>query len=224
MPYQTKVEVGKGIYTISEIAIILRVPYHKVHRYISKYWDSKFSGGYVNNYSWMVDKSRAVNFYTLIELDTFIKLTDSGVPIKKLIEAHNILAKRFKHPYPLALKTVMERVKSAGKRVFFEENDEIIISLDGTNQIASNFITHFYEKIDFVDDLAEKLWPLGKDKDIVCDPNRQFGYPTISGTRIYPDTIYDLYKNGEKKSFIAESYELTILQVENAIKFCAQAA
>ena len=224
MPYQTKVEVGNGIYTISEIAMILRVPYHKVHRYISKYWDSKFSGDYVKNYSWMVDKSRAVNFYTLIELDTFIKLTDAGVPIKKLIEAHNILAKRFKHPYPLALKTVMERVKSAGKRVFFEENEEIIISLDGTNQIASNFITHFYEKIDFVDDLADKLWPLGKDKDIVCDPSRQFGYPTISGTRIYPDTIYDLYKNGEKKSFIAESYELSILQVENAIKFCAQAA
>lgn len=224
MSYQTKVEVGKGIYTISEIGKILNVPYNKVHRYISKYWDSKFSGRYVDNYSWLVDKSRAVNFYTLIELDTFIKLTDAGVPVKKLIEAHHILAERFSDPYPLALKSVMERVKSAGKRVFFEENDEIIISLDGTNQIASNFITHFYEKIDFVDDLADKLWPLGKKKNIVCDPNRQFGYPTISGTRIYPDTIYDLFNNGEKKKFIAESYDLTMEQVENAIEFCAQAA
>ncbi|MBO0324333.1 DUF433 domain-containing protein [Muricauda sp. CAU 1633] len=224
MGFQTKVEVGKGIYTISEISLILRVPYNKVHRYISQYWDGKFSGEYVKNYSWVTDKSRAVNFYTLIELDTFIKLTDAGVPTKKLINAHNLLVQKFSHPYPLALKSVMERVKSAGKRVFFEENNETIISLDGTNQITSNFITHFYEKIDFVDDIAEKLWPLGKDKDIVCDPTRQFGYPTIAGTRIYPDTIYDLYKNGEKKKFIADSYELTIQQVENAIKFCSQAA
>ncbi|MEM6893433.1 MAG: DUF433 domain-containing protein [Bacteroidota bacterium] len=224
MAYSNKVELGQGIYTIPEISTILRVPYAKVHRYVLKYWDGKFGDTYLKKYSWMIEKSRAVNFYTLIELDTFIKLTDAGVPTKKLINEHNILSKRFKHPYPLALKTVMERVKTAGKRVFFEEDKEIIIALDGTNQIASNFITHFYEKIDFVDELAERLWPLGKDKDIVCDPNRQFGYPTISGTRIYPYTLYDLYVNGEEKEFIAQSYELTIKQVENAINFCTKAA
>ncbi len=224
MDFENKVALGKGIYTMRDISTILQVPYHKVFRYISKYWDGKFSKDYVHNYSWIIDKSRAVNFHTLIELDTFIKLTDAGIPIKNLIRAHDILVKRFSHPFPLAHKSVMSRVKTAGKRVFFEEDGKIIVSLDGTNQITSNLITHFYEKVDFVDDLAERLWPLGKKNDIVCDPKRQFGYPTISGTRIYPDTIYDLYKNGESKKFIAESYDLTIRQINNAIRFCSQAA
>jgi uncharacterized protein (DUF433 family) len=224
MDYENRVEVGKGIYTMHDISTILQLPYHKVYRYISKYWDGKFGGDYVQNYSWLIDKSRAVNFHTLIELDTFIKLTDSGVPITNLINAHDLLVKRFKHPFPLALKSVMDRVKTAGKRVFYEEDGKVIISLDGTNQIASDLITHFYEKVDFVDDLAERLWPLGKNNDIVCDPQKQFGYPTIYGTRIYPDTIYDLFKNGESKEFIADSYELSINQINNAIKFCSQAA
>ena len=224
MDFNNDVILGNGIYTIRDISVILQIPYHKVLRYISKYWDGKFGGNYGEKYSWVIDKSRAVNFHTLIELDTFIKLTDAGVPIKNLINAHNILVNRFNHPFPLALKNVMDRVKTAGKRIFYEEDGEIIISLDGTNQIAADLITHFYEKIDFVDDIAERLWPLGKSNNIVCDPKRQFGYPTISGTRIYPDTIYDLFKIGESKKFISESYELSFKQVNNAIKFCSPTA
>ncbi len=71
--------LGKGIYTMPDVSNILGVPNSKVNRYVGKYWDEKFGKYYGERYSWSVDLTKAVNFFTLIELYTFFQISDTGV-------------------------------------------------------------------------------------------------------------------------------------------------
>ena len=56
-------------------------------------------------------------------------------------------------------------------------------------------------------------------KLIVKDPQIQFGYPTIKGTRITVDTIQGLARAGEPFDFIARLYEITEEQVMACINY-----
>ena len=73
-------------------------------------------------------------------------------------------------------------------------------------------------------ELAEKFYPLGKTKQVVIDPKHQFGQPTIKGTNIFPKTIFNLYQSKESKKFIAQSYEISIQEVNDAIEYCKTVA
>jgi hypothetical protein len=39
---QTKPVLGTGIYTMSDIALILGIPYPKVNRWINSFWNDRF--------------------------------------------------------------------------------------------------------------------------------------------------------------------------------------
>ena len=68
----------------------------------------------------------------------------------------------------------------------------------------------FLLKIDYnQNNLAERFYPDGKKHNVVVDPHHQFGQPTIIGTNIKTETIYNLYKGGEKKSDICLMYDLS---------------
>ena len=87
------------------------------------------------------------------------------------------------------------------------------------------FIEPFLEQIEFGDDLlAKRFYPLGKEKNVVVDPTRQFGKPVIKGKSIRTDVIYRFYLGGETKENICKLYELTDLQVTDAIFYHEQAA
>lgn len=221
MDFENKIAPGLGLYTTSELAKILRLPYHKVHRWINKYWDGELGKEYEENYSWKIEESRAVSFHSLIEFYVMAELSESGVKTRDVLNAHKILSKKYNTAFPFAQKEVLQGINTDGKKVFFK-TEEGLVTLDGSFQFNLELIKVFFKKLEFgTDKLAVKLWPIGKRSSVVCDPNIQFGYPTIAGTRIYPDTIYDLHNNGESKKFIAETYDLTTKQVNDAIKYFA---
>lgn len=108
-----------------------------------------------------------------------------------------------------------------GKRIVFEINENDLINLDSTKQLNMKFIKSFAHKLDFDNDnLANKFYPLGKAKSVVVDPSHQFGQPVIKNTNIFPQTIFNLHKAKETKKFIAESYEISLKQVNDAIEYC----
>ena len=58
----------------------------------------------------------------------------------------------------------------------------------------------FCKKIQFSDDkIAERFYPIGKDRKIVVDPQRQFGQPIVTGTNILAENIFSMYESGEKE-------------------------
>ncbi|MEQ8422681.1 MAG: DUF433 domain-containing protein, partial [Arenibacter algicola] len=79
MNFENKPKIGSGIYTASEIAIILRVPYRKVYTWMNKYWDGRIGKEFGSKYSWDINGKRAVSFHTFIEFYVMMRFSEAGV-------------------------------------------------------------------------------------------------------------------------------------------------
>lgn len=225
MDFENKAEIGNGIYTMPDLVSILDLEYHKVHRLLNDYWDKRFAKEFSNKYSWEVGNSRAVSFHTLIEFYIFYQLKESGVSTQLILKAHQELASIFHTPFPFANAEILDGINCFGKKIVFEIQKDEIIDLDSTKQLNLKFIKSFMHKLDFdKNNLAQRLYPLGKNSSIIVDPKHQFGQPTISGTNLFPETIFNLYRKKESKKFIALSYDITIKQVTDAIEYCKKSA
>jgi uncharacterized protein (DUF433 family) len=224
MPQANIIGVGTGIYTVTEISRILRIPYFKVNRWLNKYWDGELGKIFNTKYSRTTDGSKAVSFHTLIEFYIVFELLNSGVKITEIVKARIELSKITKTLFPFAQKAVLENIKSDGSKIFFNVGKGDILSLDGTKQLNISFVQTFFKNLDFDNELlASKFWPLGKSKNIIVDPSRKFGHPVIEHTNIYPEAVYNLFKAGEPVSFISFIYDIKEKDVYDAIEFCQAA-
>ncbi|WP_113922708.1 DUF433 domain-containing protein [Cognataquiflexum aquatile] len=217
--FENKLTVGDGIYTVPDMAKILRLPYSKVNRWLNKYWDDRLGKEFQGQYSWRVESTRAVGFHTLVEFYVMVQFAEAGVKPNAVLRAHIELGKNFNTIYPFAKREIIENIKTDGKKIFFEYDGQSI-TLDGSKQLNLDFIKLFFKKLEFDDELlASKLWPVGKEKPIVCDPHHKFGQPTIVGTNIQTEVLYRLFKSNEPVDFIAGLYDLTEEEVQEAINF-----
>lgn len=214
-----------GIYTMPDVALILGLSYSKVNRWIKDFWDTKLAKKYNQKYSWSIDLTRAVNFYTLIEIYIFYRLHEAGVKPKKILEAHEVLSEQFGTNYPFATKDIISQIKTDGQQVLFLQKDGNILTLDSTRQFKLEYIKEFFKNLDFDSgSLASKFWPLGRDRNIVCDPHHQFGHPVVAGTNISVEALSQMNKAGEPIGFIADLYGISENQIFDAIEFCKKAA
>lgn len=222
--FENKLKIGNGIFTTQEIAQILQLPYHKVRTWITKYWDGELGKFYEQNYSWSIDNSKAVGFHTLIEFYVMMQFAEAGVKTKEVLKAHKELAEMYQTNFPFAVEEVLKNIKTDKFKVYLRMNGDTI-SLDGTKQLNLGLISMFFQNLDFgKDNLASRFWPLGKKRLVVCDPHHKFGQPTISGTNIQSEAIYNMYKAKEPIPFIASIYEVSEKAVKDAIKFHKNAA
>lgn len=225
MKFENHPEIGNGIYTLPDLARILNLDYHKVQRLLNEYWDKRFASHFSEKYSWTVSNNKAVSFHTLVEFYIFYQLKEAGVSTQGILKAHKELSEIFNTPFPFAKSQILKGMNCFGKRIVFELSKENIIDLDSTKQLNLKFIKNFLYKLDFdKNDLAQRLYPMGKKNYVIVDPKHQFGQPTIKGTNLFPETIYGLYQNKETKKFIALSYDISLKQVTDAIEYCKKAA
>lgn len=222
--FENHLQLGNGIFTTQEIAQILRLPYHKVRKWITQYWDGELGNFYEKNYSWSINNSKAVGFHTLIEFYVMMQFAEAGVKTKEVLKAHKELSVFYKTNFPFAQKEVLDNIHTDKSKIYLNRNGDTI-SLDGSKQFNLDIIKVFFQNLDFDNDmLASRFWPLGKNHKIVCDPHHKFGQPTISGTNIQSDVIYKMYLAEEPIAFIASIYEVTIKEVKDAIEFHKNAA
>lgn len=221
---QHKSKLGYGLYTIPDISRILGFPQSTVSRYIKLYWDKKVGKEvYGDSYSWSVDnRTKAVNFYVLIELYTFIHLQKLGVSVQKISKSRIHLAKELGTPYPFAFAGIL----SNGSKIWYEFQDSII-DADGSRQTNLVQIIHeFAKRIDFNSDnkLASRFYPSGKDKCIVVDPHHKFGMPIVKGTNINTEILHSMLSSGESIESLSILYDLSKGQIKDVMSFYKEEA
>lgn len=221
--FENKPEIGKGIYTLKDVATILKMPYPKVRRWVRTYWDGRLGKKFQQQYSWERDGSVAVSFHTVVELYVMIQFAEKGVKTQDVLVAHQELGEIFQTPFPFAQKEVLDKIQTDGKTVFWEING-VPVSMNGTRQLNLDIIHVFFKKLEFDGEVVSKLWPMGKDYSIVIDPLRKFGHPIIEGRNIYPETIYGHYKAGDPIDYIAYIYQITEKEANDAVIYCENAA
>lgn len=216
-------DLGIGIYTVPDIAMILKLPQHRIRFWLDELWNNRLKDQSGDKYSWGEGREKSTTFYTLIEFYTFYQLRINKISTAKILNAHRVISRQLNTQYPFASSTIL----TDGKRVFFSpDNLESIIHADESLQFTiAKIIQEFCKKIDFnSNELAVRYWPLGKNKSVVVDPSHQFGQPTIKDSNILTETIFMLHKGGETNKFISKLYNLPITSIIDAIQFYKQTA
>jgi len=151
------------------------------------------------------------------------------VSLQYLRPVIGFLRERLEVQYPLATL----RPYTTGRQLALEAQDFVgldpdlsivIIGRDGSLQLADPAAA-FLDKVEFPDEsgVAERLFPLGRDKPIVLDPERSFGEPTLpSGVRT--EVLAELVDAGEAPEHLAEIYSLPVADIREAVNFERQYA
>ena len=208
----TAPKLGEGIFLITDVATILRLPYAKVRHLMRNYWQENTFGE---------EKNKAINFYGLIEFYTYYKLRELGVKASEIKKAHSILSKDLNSKYPFALSSI----KTDGSKVWYERLGELI-KVDGKKQLAiKEFLKEFLQQIEYDKyNIAERFYPLKNSKSVVVDPKHQFGQPTISGRNITTSAIRKMHEGGETVKNIANLYDIKQSQVTGALHYYKRTA
>jgi len=207
--------LGEGIYTAADAARILRIPYSKANYWFQYYVKHRLFDSVGFRHYFPIKNSIAVNFLTLIEMYVFYALKEKKQKTRDIITAHHNMHKHLDTPYPFA----MEHIYVMGKKILFGDEDSMTAA-NNLLRVIPEITKEHAEKITFSDErIAKKFYPLGKDKSVVINPENQFGHPIIDGTNIMTDTIYDYHLGGDSKEFIADLFDISVQNVEDAIEY-----
>jgi len=214
-------QIGKGIYTISDMSKIFRIPKSKVRYMFNSYIRDKFEKAADYRF-FFGDKYKFVDFQTLIHLYIFFELKERGISYRDIFKLYEFSVKDQGTHYPF---TNHIKLYTQGKSILVEQKDGIIYTGDNKKQVyISEIIKPLSKKIEYTDNEITKFFPLGRKKSIVINPSIRHGAPTINGTRINAKSIYQLHEAGEKHTIISNMYNLSKKQIKDAVEFYSIAA
>ena len=217
---------GKGIYTLSTAAKILKMNPQKMRRWINGYTYHKnmkcrsMKPLFETEFKYDVNDI-IISFLDLTELLFINTFIGYGISIQKIRKAAVAASKLLNTSHPFAIRKMFTDGKSIFAEIAEETNDTSLLDLIKRQyQFAKIIESTLFKCIDFdKENYAEKWWPLGKNKDIVLDPSRNMGQPILNKYNVKTELIYDLYKTNHTINEISEWYELDEKAINVAINF-----
>lgn len=174
-----------------------------------------------------------------------IKLPDPDKPVLSflnLVEAYVLASLRRKHrikmrkirlalsyledelgsEHPLAT----EQLESAGGSLFIKKYGQLIDLPESGQTAIKEVLRPYLQRIEHdATGLAERFYPVRKPADafapkvVVIDPEISFGRPTIAGRGVSVVALVDRFRAGESMADLADDYDLTTQQIEEAIRY-----
>lgn len=196
--------------------------------------------GYEYRYAWPEDKSPQIirkkpvikrheamrspyaSFLDLIDLLFVKQFLNNGISLQKIRKALKE-AESIVHEHHYAQRCFF----TDGREIYLQikasnGNAEALLQLlSGGQWVIAEIIKQLAIQIEFHKEtgFAERWYPLGKSKQVVIDPNICFGSPTIIGTGIQTDNIFDLYQAENNIDRVSSWLNLEPSRVIEAIEF-----
>lgn len=214
-----ELKVGEGIYTVKDIAAILKIDRRKARYLLTNYLNGSISGAKKFVYNFHQEVGIFVNFKSLLQILVFKELKDRGFNKATIMVAYSTISVYYNTLYPFADQ--IDKIISAGNQILFRDKNGRLIGANEKLQFAMDeILSPLFKKLDFDNNgSALRYYPLGKKSNVVVDPTIQFGSPVISGTRINVDTIYNLHLAGDSEEIISDLYGLSNAQIKDAIAY-----
>jgi len=230
-----RVPLGVGIYSLQDVARLLRLHPGRASRWLRGYrysWETKQRerrrGGkpaVIKTDLPVIEDTIAVSFLELMELLTVRRFVEEeSIPLQTVRVAWVHASKAFKTPHPFANR----RVFTDRGQIFMALEDgpvapdvlEISSRQRPFQVIAGPIFEQSLKEIDFDEEteLARRWWPRGKQTPIVLDPRVVFGAPAIQGTRIPTDVVAGIAL-ASSPAEAASAYGLEVKIVQAAVDF-----
>lgn len=215
--------LNRGLYTVPEATRLTRISTGKIRRWIKGY---DFRSGESVRHSdavWQgeikpIDNKISLSFRDLLELrfvDAFIR---AGVSWRTMRRAHTKAQNALQTTHPFC----SNRIFTDGRNILLqqgqEDADQILIDLATDQAEFSRLVEPFRKELEFSgNDIV--WWPLGKGRQIVVDPRRNFGQPTVVKSGVPAAILARSVKANSSQDIVAKWYDVRLDEVRDAVEF-----
>ena len=168
------------------------------------------------------DSRAGLSFINLVEAHVLDAIRrHHEVPLNKIREAIHYLQKHFSSRHPLA----EQRFQTDGIDLFIEKFGRLInVTQSGQIPLRELLEAHLHRVEHDPAGQPVRLYPftrkreLDEPKVVVIDPHVSYGRPVLVGTGIPTAIVAERYKAGESIDELAEDYERSRKEIEEAIR------
>jgi uncharacterized protein (DUF433 family) len=215
--------LNAGLYSVPEAARLTRISVGKVRRWLKGY---DFRSGTSVRHSdavWQgeikpIEHKLALSFRDLLELrfvDAFIR---AGVSWKTMRRAHGRAQEELKTTHPFCSNRISTDGRNILMRQAEEDGDEALLNLVTQQHEFTKIVQNFLKELEFSgDDII--WWPLGKERQIIVDPRRNFGQPTVVKSGVPATALARSVKANSSVDEVARWYEVQNDEVQDAVEF-----
>jgi uncharacterized protein (DUF433 family) len=223
--------LNTGLYTVPDAARLTRISSGKIRRWLKGY---DFKSGERIHHSdavWQgehppIENKLTLSFRDLLELrfvDAFIR---AGVSWRTMRRAHAKARQELGTSHPFCSNRIFTDGRSILLRQGEEDSDQALIDLANDQVEFARIVNPLEKELDFSG--ADVVWwPLGKDRQIVIDPRRNFGQPSVVKSGVPTAVLARSTKANSSQAIVARWYEVHPDEVRDAVEFeeaLAQAA
>ncbi|MEN9983981.1 MAG: hypothetical protein RI918_1950 [Pseudomonadota bacterium] len=225
-----------GIYTLTEAAHLVRVPTRSINQWLYGYDYARKSADetvkkhvapiWTPQYDANTWGEKIIGFRDLLELRVVREFIHHGVSVAVIRKCFENAKSTFNDSYPLTAL----RFATDGKTIFADavrsEVVEEMMDLQKKQYVFGQIIKpSLYKGIEYdqKNAYAKRWYPEGNKRDIVIDPDRQFGKPIVAESGIPTAALFASYKaEGADKAaaaMVARIFEIPTKSVSAAIRF-----
>jgi hypothetical protein len=214
--------VGAGIYALPEAAKLTGVSTQRIARWIRGYehgpqGERRFSPRIWNSDLPAIDGSLALSFRDLMEVRFVAAFREAGLSWPTLRAAHATACRMFHSDHPFST----DKFRTDGRQVFLDlephQDEAGVIEIRTRQHYFEEIIRPMFKDLDVAGDQLLRWWPLGRERNVLLDPERSFGAPIVRegvATRLI---AWANLVNSQAE--ISRWYEISSASVRDAIAF-----
>lgn len=222
MSRNTSELLDRPVYVIAQVDRLLALSSGTARRWIDGY--TRSGRAYPPVVRAEPSGEETVTWGEFVETRLLAEYRDAGVPMVRMRPAVEGLRERFATRYPLAHARPLLDVE--GRELVLKTQDEVhlekalrlVVVLRNGQLALTPSAERFVSSVEYHDyDFAERIHPIPGIRHVVMDPLRQFGEPVVRS--VPTEVIAEQVRAGDRIEMIAELYELSTEEVEEAIRY-----
>jgi len=213
-----------GIYSVAEASKLTGVSSERIRRWVKGYRSNLRKKIYSALWTPQlpdINGKLGLGFLDLIEIKFVGAFLDRGVSWPMIHQAREKAAGLYpgvSHPF------CTRQFFTDGRRIFTELHRETressLLEIATDQHVFSEITRPFLKQLEFKDGTTlERWWPLGTDKQIVVDPKKNFGQPTISHEGIATQVLAETVRANGSVEEVARWYEISPQSVQQAVYY-----
>lgn len=165
--------------------------------------------------------SDAVTWGEMVEARLLAEFRARSVPVQRMRPAIERLRDEV-GPYPLAQARPFldvegrELVRLVQDQVGMERAMQFVV-VRNDQLVLADPAECFRSAVEYIDEVAGRLTPVEVAPSVVMDPDFAFGQPAVRGVRT--EILAEGYRAGASREELAELYDLTERQIDEALRF-----
>lgn len=217
--------IGKGIYSLGDVATLLRARPETVRRWMTGY-SRKNADGEPTRIEplWQPDmphdgSSPEMSFRDLIELRFVHAFTEIGLDLRVIRGCLKRARECISSDRPFS----SGRFRTDGKTIFLESlshtDDPKVLDLKDQQYVFRNVVERTFKDLDIENDVVTRWRPFHGRDSIIIDPSRSFGRPIANASGVPTATLAQAVEAEGSVARVAALFEVSASEVRDALQF-----